>query len=94
MHALGIDKENMHFVSSSLFFHACYWLYPWRNIRAYTLHQVLSLLLAEKAIVKVARRSERAYTLIGFNLLGLLAQGSKRDYTLIQEDSTTHLSRH
>jgi hypothetical protein len=55
---------------------------------------ILSLLFVEKVIAKVARRSKRAYTLLDFTLLGLLAQGSKRDYTLIQEDSTTHLSRH
>jgi hypothetical protein len=81
LHALGIGKENLHFVSSSFLFHGCYWLDPWRNIRAYTLHQVLSLLLVEKAIAKVARRSKRAYTLLDFTLLGLLAQGSKRAYT-------------
>jgi hypothetical protein len=62
-------------------FNGCYRLDPWRIIRAYTLHQVLSLLFVEKDIAKVARRSKRAYTLLDFTMLGLLSQGSKRAYT-------------
>ena len=42
---------------------------------------ILSLLFVEKAIAKVARRSKMVYTLLDFTLLGLLSQGSKRDYT-------------
>jgi hypothetical protein len=38
-------------------------------------------LFVEKDIAKVVRRSKRVYTLLDFTLLGLLSQGSKRDYT-------------
>jgi hypothetical protein len=78
---LELVREICNFVISSFLFHDYCWLDPWRNIRAYTLHQVLSLLLVEKAIAKVARRFKRAYTFLDFTLLGLLAQGSKRAYT-------------
>jgi len=77
---LGIAKENMHFVSFYFLLHGFYWLDPWRSIRIYNLHQVLSLLFAEKAIAKVVRRSKMVYTLLDFTLLGLLSQGSKRAY--------------
>jgi hypothetical protein len=36
----------------------------WRSIRAYTLHQDLSLLSLKKLFAKVATRSKRAYTLV------------------------------
>jgi hypothetical protein len=47
----------------------------------YNLDQFLSFWFVEKAIAKVVRRSKRVYTLLDFTLLGLLSQGSKRNYT-------------
>jgi hypothetical protein len=51
------------------------------SIRVYTLHQVLSLLFVERAIVKVSRRSKRAYTLLDLPCWVLISLGSKRTYT-------------
>jgi hypothetical protein len=64
-----------------------FFLVPWiflaislEDYKDYNLHQVLSLLFAEKATAKVARRIKRVYILLDFTLLGFLSQGSKRDY--------------
>jgi hypothetical protein len=81
LHALGIGKK----ICILLVLHL---LFPWLLL-AISLEEYKGIypppsfiiVFVEKAIAKVARRSKRAYTLLDFTLLGLLAQGSKRAYT-------------
>jgi hypothetical protein len=61
---LELVRKICIYVSYPFLFHGYYWLDPWGNIRAYTLHQISSLMFVEKTIAKVARRSKRVYNLL------------------------------
>ena len=61
--SIGIGKEFSAYCCYLFLFHGYSCLNPWRSIRAYTLHQDLSIFI-EQVIAKVVRKSKKAYTLL------------------------------
>jgi hypothetical protein len=48
-----IGKKKLHIVSSSFLFHGFSWLDPWRNKRAYALHQVYHFCLLNNPLQRL-----------------------------------------
>jgi hypothetical protein len=81
---LGIFGELIRKICTFLGFFLVPWLLLAISLEEYKFLQPppsFIIIFVEKAIAKVARRSKMVYTLLDFTLLGLLSQGSKRDYT-------------
>jgi hypothetical protein len=64
MLSLEIGKEFSAYLCCFFLFQGLFGLNTWRSIRAYTLHQYLSLFSLKRYFAKVATRSKRDYTLV------------------------------